>query len=150
MTSISRRSLLSGAAGVAVLTACRADRVTPPAPDADTVARQAAAAAEQSLVDAYATAIADDPTQQPVLEPLREHHLAHIRALIGPPPTTTPTPSGALSSAASPTLAQLAASERALSARHLAGLSTAAPALALLLASVAAGAASYAAVLEHR
>ena len=128
------------AAGAAVLTAACTTSAPPPRPrvrTADDELRDAAAAREQALIDAYAAAVATRPELQGVLT----DHAAHLVLLA---PAVPPTPAVA---AAAPSPRALAGQERAAAAAHAKAALTASRELAALLASLAACEASHAAVL---
>lgn len=154
MPMLTRRSLLLGAAASVLLVGCR-DK-TEPAPRGATVeelAREAAARAEQDLVDEYAIALVDHPSLTTRLTPLAEHHRRHIAALVRPPspsPSPSTSPSASTARTAAQSLTRLGQLEHRLAGLHLAALPTASPDLGLLLASLAASASANAAALGHR
>ncbi len=167
--------LLASAAALPLLLAtagCRSsDAFTGPNPLAgppplgrDVLTLQAVIAAEENLIDLYRTAIDGDPgaARLRTLRPLlAQHgqHLAQLRArLIVPPGTSaSPSPSGGSSPRASTTparvspthisTARLRAAERASAAGLVQRLATVPPALAQLLASIAASDATHVTVL---
>ncbi len=167
--------LLASAAALPLLFAtagCRSsDAFTGPDPLAgppplghDVLTLQAVIAAEEGLVDLYRTAIAGDrghsgATRSRTLRPLltqHEQHLAQLRArLIVPPgmsetarPAASGSPAGTGSTApARVSTARLRAAERASAAALVQRLATAPPALAQLLASIAASDATHVTVL---
>lgn len=161
----SRRQVLL-AAGVATAAACTTDKpLRPLPPTLDETLRAAAAAREQSLVDAYVAALREHPGLTSTLAPVLGDHAAHLAALRPDTPSatatatpvttplTTRTPRAPARSAAA-TLAGLAALEHEAATEH----STAAEraetdiscgrVLAPLLASLAACEASHAVVLR--
>jgi hypothetical protein len=132
----------------------------------DVLTLQAVIAAEETLIGLYHTAIGGDHVAAARLRTLRsllgqhEQHLARLKAMLIIPPGTTPTPSPsgpaagatasgvASGSAASPrparvSTARLRAAERASAASLVRQLATAPPALAQLLASIAASDATH-------
>lgn len=152
MSLLTRRALLLGAAAGVVLVGCR-EKSTPArhVPTADELSRDRAAAAEASLADEYATALAAHPLLAGRLTPLAEHHRRHVAVLVHPT-SPSPEPSG---SAAPPVtdgqvLLRLARLEQQLSQAHLAALPAACADLGLLLASLAAAASANAAELGRR
>jgi hypothetical protein len=172
-----RRALLASAAALPLLFAtagCRSsDAFTGPDPLAgrpplghDVLTLQAVIAAEEGLVDLYRTAIVGDrghsgATRPRTLRPLlaqHEQHLAQLRArLIVPPGMSAPgrpaaSATGSPASPVSPaparvSTARLRAAERASAAALVQRLATAPPALAQLLASIAASDATHVSVL---
>ena len=166
-----RRTLLASAATLPLLLAtvgCRSsDAFTGPDPLAgrprpapDVVMLAAVIAAEEDLIGLYRTALAGDSAATarsrdlPALLAQHEQHLTRLRArLIQPPGAATaaasPRPQ-AKASAAAPervTIARLRAAERASAAGLVRRLATTEPALAQLLASIAASDATHVAVL---
>ena len=164
--------LLASAAALPLLFAtagCRSsDAFTGPDPLAgrpplghDVLTLQAVIAAEEDLVDLYRTAIAGDrghsgAARSRTLRPLlaqHEQHLAQLRArLIVPPgvrggsPAAIATGSPAARASTAParvSTARLRAAERASAAALVQRLATAPPALAQLLASIAASDATH-------
>jgi len=118
------------------------------------LARAAAAATEQGLVDEYDEAVRSLPEQAAQLTTLREHHGLHVNALIHPS-TATPTPRATASPVTGSTTAKnvlrsLITAERAAQGQHTIALAVASPELALLLASLAASAAANAAELTRK
>ena len=128
----------------------------------DVLTLQAVIAAEQGMIDLYRAAISGDSGHQraaraPMLRALlaqHEQHLARLKArLIVPPGTSaspSPSPDGsgsAFFSAGPVSMAQLRAAERASAANLVRRLATAPPALAQLLASIAASDATHATAL---
>ena len=166
--------LLASAAALPLLFAtagCRSsDAFTGPDPLAgrpplghDVLTLQAVIAAEEGLVDLYRTAIADDrghsgATRSRTLRPLlaqHEQHLAQLRARLIMPPGMSATARPAASATGRPagtaparvSTARLRAAERASAAALVQRLATAPPALAQLLASIAASDATHVTVL---
>jgi len=162
--------LLASAATLPVLLAaagCRSsDAFTGPDPLAgrpplprDVLTLQAVIAAEENLIGMYQAAIGGDPgtsARLPLLRPLlaqHEQHLARLRARLIEPPGTTASPSARPSASAASTApapvstARLRAAERASAADLVERLATVQPALAQLLASIAASDATHVAVL---
>lgn len=94
-----RRTVLAGFGGavLAGLTGCTSEPAGPPPPDPDDLLRAAAVAREQSLLRAYDAALLASPTLTARLLPLREQHAEHLAALVGPPPSGSP--SGSASAA---------------------------------------------------
>jgi hypothetical protein len=174
-----RRTLLASAAALPLLLAtagCRSsDAFTGPDPLAgrpplgpDVLTLQAVIAAEENLIDLYRTALDGEPgpsatARSRTLGPLlaqHEQHLAQLRArLIVPPGTSaSPSPSGATArpsarSTGGPariSTARLRAAERASAADLVRRLATVPPALAQLLASIAASDATHVTVLANQ
>ena len=158
---LTRRALLI-TAGSAALVGCTsgAKKSTGPKPepdpDAATLARRTAAAAELALAGRYEALISSTPALATRLTPLLEHHRKHVGALIPTGASTATSPTVAASATAAPVppqksaLAELAAAERALSAQHVSALQDLPADLAMLLASLAAAAAAHAAELARR
>jgi hypothetical protein len=135
----------------------------------DVLTLQAVITAEENLINLYRTAINGDSGTAPhdarsrTLSPLlaqHEQHLAHLRARLIEPPGTTPTPapsgppgrpsaSAASTGPARVTTARLRAAERASAADLVQRLATVQPALAQLLASIAASDATHVTVLAE-
>jgi hypothetical protein len=163
-TAPRRRTLLASAATLPLLLAtagCRSSDVfTGPDPLAgrpplghDVLTLQAVIAAEENLIGLYRTAIGTDhaaATRRRTLESLlgqHEQHLARLKAMLVIPPAATASPSPS-HPAASPrpapvSMARLRAAERASAGRLVRQLATAPPALAQLLASIAASDATH-------
>jgi hypothetical protein len=162
--------LLASAAALPALLAaagCRsADAFTgpdplagPPRPAPDVITLEAVIAAEEALIHLYRTAIDGDPgaTGAQTLRQLlgqHEQHLVQLRArLILPPRTPGPqvspstSPSAASTAPVRVTTARLRAAERASAAGLVQRLASVEPALALLLASIAASDATHVMVL---
>jgi hypothetical protein len=131
-----------------LLAACTADEPAPrPAPvDPDDALRSAAAERERALLREYDAVLATRPGLAPRLAPVRGHHAEHLEALLGPPPTGSPSPSptAALPPAVPPpaddaaALARLVEAERAAGDAHALGCLTASRRLAPVLASLSA------------
>jgi hypothetical protein len=121
-----------------------------PDPDIAVVARALTASVE--LARRYAATAAALPELSGVLGPLAGEHAAHIDALGGAPTPVPTAPRPAPSSPAPPmgpteALAALAAAERASAAARVADLLPASPAVARLVASIAACQATHAMIL---
>ena len=152
--------LLLGSAG------CRSsDAFTGPDPLAgrpplghDVLTLQAVIAAEENMIDLYRTAISGDSpirgvSQARTLRSLlaqHEQHLVRLKARLVVPPGMSPSPSPSSGGRPSPSprsarvrVAQLQAAERASAADLVQRLATAPPALAQLLASIAASDATH-------
>ena len=154
--------LLLGSAG------CRSsDAFTGPDPLAgrpplghDVLTLQAVIAAEENMIDLYRTATSGDspirgaPRARTLRSLLAQHeqHLVRLKARLVVPPGMPPSPSPSPSSGGRPTpsprsarvmVAQLRAAERASAADLVQRLATAPPALAQLLASIAASDATH-------
>ena len=141
--------MLASGPAVLLAAACTADEATPrPAPvDPDDALRSAAAGRERALLREYDAVLAARPGLAERLAPVRGHHAEHLEALLGPPPTGSPSPSStaAVPPAVPPppddaaALARLVAAERAAGDAHaqdcLAASRTLAPVLASLSAS---------------
>jgi hypothetical protein len=124
----------------------------------DVLTLQAVIAAEENLIGLYRTALAGAPAPAQALRTLlaqHEQHLAQLRARLIVPPGPAPSPaqpgrpsaSGTATPAAPVSLARLRAAERASAADLVQRLATVPPALAQLLASIAASDATHVAVL---
>ena len=158
--------LLLGSAG------CRSsDAFTGPDPLAgrpplghDVLTLQAVIAAEENMIDLYRAATSGDSpirgaSRARTLRSLlaqHEQHLTRLKARLVVPPGMSPSPSPSPSSGGRPTpsprsarvgVAQLRAAERASAADLVQRLATAPPALAQLLASIAASDATHVTVL---
>ncbi|QNP69858.1 hypothetical protein IAG44_10635 [Streptomyces roseirectus] len=159
-----RRTLLTGAAGSAVLLAgCSSGPSTQEtAAGAPSVSQRVRARAVQDstgLLEQYDAVLAARPALAGLLAPLRGEVARHVGAFGGSTGTpSTPSTSSATSTSPSPAatpvddktaLAQLAAAERALADRRGAELLTVPGELARLLASVAAAGAVHAYVLTE-
>ena len=152
LASAAALPLLLGAAG------CRsADVFTGPDPLAgrpplghDVLTLQAVIAAEESMIDLYQLAIGGDSgtTRARTLRPLlaqHQQHLVQLKARLIVPPGASPSPSSAIPSPRASTISitRLRAAERASAADLVRRLATAPPALAQLLASIAASDATH-------
>ena len=126
----------------------------------DVLTLQAVIAAEENLIDLYKAAISGDPATSArprMLRPLlaqHEQHLARLRARLIVPPGTAASPSpgrtGSPSASRGPgrvSTARLREAERASAADLVQRLATVQPALAQLLASIAASDATHATAL---
>ena len=160
-----RRTLLASAATLPLLLAaagCRSSDVfTGPDPLAgrpplghDVLTLKAVIAAEENLIGLYRTAIGGDHATASRLRTLRsllgqhEQHLARLKAMLVTPPAASPSPSHPGPSPSSPrparvSMTRLRAAERASAASLVRQLATAPPALAQLLASIAASDATH-------
>lgn len=149
---LSRRVLLS-LTPLALAAACTGSDPAPgsrsarPSPvDPDDPLRSAAAERERALLREYDAVLAARPGLAPRLVPVRGHHAEHLQALLGPPPTASPSPSATpvVPPAVPPpaddaaALARLVAAERAAGDAHAADCLTASRALAPVLASLSA------------
>jgi hypothetical protein len=161
-----RRVLLASAAALPLLlgaAGCRsADVFTGPDPLAgrpplghDVLTLQAVIAAEESMIDLYQLAIGGDSgtTRARTLRPLlaqHQQHLVQLKARLIVPPGASPSPSSASPSPRASTISitRLRAAERASAADLVRRLATAPPALAQLLASIAASDATHATALR--
>ena len=129
-----------------------------PPPGHGVLTLQAVIAAEENMIDSYRTAISGDSGNQRAararmlraLLAQHEQHLVRLKArLIVPPgmsasPSPSPGGSGSASFSAGPvSVARLRAAERASAADLVRRLATAPPALAQLLASIAASDATH-------
>jgi hypothetical protein len=130
---------------------------TPPEPGPDVAMLRGAIGTEQALIARYHSAMARAPGLAGTLGPLLAQHREHLARLtsmlVEPPgrsaiPHTTPSPHGTAAPGSAATLAALEAAESD-AARSLAGrLTLAPPALAQLMASIAASEASHALLLR--
>jgi hypothetical protein len=161
-----RRVLLASAAALPLLlgaAGCRsADVFTGPDPLAgrpplghDVLTLQAVIAAEENMIDLYRLAISGDSgtTQARTLRSLlaqHQQHLVQLKARLIVPPGASPSPSSASPSPRASTISitRLRAAERASAADLVRRLATAPPALAQLLASIAASDATHATALR--
>ena len=138
----------------------------------DVLTLQAVIAAEESLIDLYRTAINGDPgnsgdratARSRTLRPLlaqHEQHLAQLRARLivppasgvqggGSPPGAAGSPPRASTAPARVSTARLRAAERASAADLVQRLATMPPALAQLLASIAASDATHVTALAEK
>jgi hypothetical protein len=158
LASAAALPLLLGAAG------CRSSDVfTGPDPLAgrpplghDVLTLQAVIAAEENMIDLYQLAISGDSgtTRARTLRSLLAQHQQHLvqlkaRLIVPPGASATPSPSSASPSprASTVSITRLRAAERASAADLVRRLATAPPALAQLLASIAASDATHATAL---
>ena len=158
LASAAALPLLLGAAG------CRSSDVfTGPDPLAgrpplghDVLTLQAVIAAEENMIDLYQLAISGDAgtTQARTLRLLLAQHQQHLvqlkaRLIVPPGASASPSPSSASPSprASTVSITRLRAAERASAADLVRRLATAPPALAQLLASIAASDATHATAL---
>jgi hypothetical protein len=140
--------VLTAAPALLVATACTADEAPGrPAPvDPDDALRSAAAERERALLLEYDAVLAARPGLAPRLLPLRGHHAEHLQALLGPPPSASPSPSptaGVPPAVPAPAddaaaLARLVVAERAAGDAHAADCLAASVRLAPVLASLSA------------
>lgn len=154
LASAAALPLLLGAAG------CRSSDVfTGPDPLAgrpplghDVLTLQAVIAAEENMIDLYQLAISGDSgtTQARTLRSLLAQHQQHLvqlkaRLIVPPGASASPSPSSASPSprASTVSITRLRAAERASAADLVRRLATAPPALAQLLASIAASDATH-------
>jgi hypothetical protein len=158
-----RRVLLASAAALPLLlgtAGCRSSDVfTGPDPLAgrpplghDVLTLQAVIAAEENMIDLYRLAISGDSgaSRARTLRSLRGQHQQHLvqlkaRLIVPPGASASPSPSSASPSprASTVSIARLRAAERASAADLVRRLATAPPALAQLLASIAASDATH-------
>ena len=157
-----RRSVLAATVMAVPLVAAGCKGVgalaTPPEPGPDVALLRGAIDTEQALIARYRAAMAGSPGLAGTLGPLlaqHREHLARLRSMLiepaSPSATPRPTPSSSATAAPGSPAATLAALESAETdaARSLAGrLALAPPALAQLLASIAASEASHALLLR--
>jgi len=158
LASAAALPLLLGAAG------CRSSDVfTGPDPLAgrpplghDVLTLQAVIAAEENMIDLYQLALSGDPgtTRARTLRSLlaqHQQHLVQLKARLIVPPGASPSPSPSSASpsprASTVSITRLRAAERASAADLVRRLATAPPALAQLLASIAASDATHATAL---
>ena len=159
--------LLASAAALPLLlgaAACRSSDVfTGPDPLAgrpplghDVLTLQAVITAEENMIDLYQLAISGDPgtTRARTLRSLLAQHQQHLvqlkaRLIVPPGASASPSPSSASPSprASTVSITRLRAAERASAADLVRRLATAPPALAQLLASIAASDATHATAL---
>ncbi len=163
---VRRRSVLAAAMTAVPLAAAGCKGVgalgTPPTPGPDVAVLKAAIRTEQALIARYRAAMAGSPGLDGTLGPLlgqHREHLARLTSMLIEPssPGTTPHASPSVSARASTgsppaaTLAGLEADENAAASSQAGRLALAPPALAQLLASIAASEASHALLLRtHR
>ena len=158
LASAAALPLLLGAAG------CRSSDVfTGPDPLAgrpplghDVLTLQAVITAEENMIDLYQLALSGDPgtTRARTLRSLlaqHQQHLVQLKARLIVPPGASPSPSPSSASpsprASTVSITRLRAAERASAADLVRRLATAPPALAQLLASIAASDATHATAL---
>jgi hypothetical protein len=157
---LSRRSVLAATAMTVPLVAVGCKGVgglgTRPTAAPDVALLDAAILTEQTLIARYQSALAGTPglaaTLTPILAQHREH-LARLRSMLIVPPgsraTAEAAPSAPAGTTAAPaTLAVLEADETAAARSQTGRLAAAPPALAQLLASIAASEASHALLLR--
>jgi hypothetical protein len=160
-----RRSLLAaaGAALPVLLTACRGMQAlgTPPPPARDIRVLRAAITAEELMVDRYATALGRLPASASglpaALRAVQAEHAAHLgqlrTRLIEPAGAPTPavprSPAIALGSGLASLLETLEQAEQSASDQLLGQLAGLPPALAQLLASIAASEATHVPLLQQ-
>jgi hypothetical protein len=164
-----RRVLLASAAALPLLlgaAGCRSSDVfAGPDPLAgrpplghDVLTLQAVIAAEENMIDLYQLAMSGDPgtTRARTLRPLLAQHQQHLvqlkaRLIVPPGASASPSPSPSSASpsprASTVSITRLRAAERASAADLVRRLATAPPALAQLLASIAASDATHATAL---
>jgi hypothetical protein len=162
-----RRVLLASAAALPLLlgaAGCRSSDVfTGPDPLAgrpplghDVLTLQAVITAEENMIDLYQLALSGDPgtTRARTLRSLLAQHQQHLvqlkaRLIVPPGASASPSPSSASPSprASTVSITRLRAAERASAADLVRRLATAPPALAQLLASIAASDATHATAL---
>jgi hypothetical protein len=133
---------------------------TPPEPGPDVAILRGAIGTEQALIARYRSAMAGSPALSGTLGPLlaqHREHLARLTSMLIEPashsasPDSTPSTAGTAAAESGPAAATLAALEAAETdaARSLASrLTLAPPALAQLMASIAASEASHALLLR--
>jgi hypothetical protein len=163
-----RRVLLASAAALPLLlgaAGCRSSDVftgpdplagRPPPLGHDVLTLQAVIAAEENMIDLYQLALSGDPgtTRARTLRSLLAQHQQHLvqlkaRLIVPPGASASPSPSSASPSprASTVSITRLRAAERASAADLVRRLATAPPALAQLLASIAASDATHATAL---
>ena len=122
----------------------------------DVLTLQAVITAEENMIDLYQLAISGDPgtTRARTLRSLlaqHQQHLVQLKARLIVPPGASPSPSPSSASpsprASTVSITRLRAAERASAADLVRRLATAPPALAQLLASIAASDATHATAL---
>jgi hypothetical protein len=155
---LKRRSVLAATVMTVPLVAAGCKGVgglgTPPTKAPDVALLGAAIRTEQTLIARYHSALTRAPGLAGTLHPLlaqHREHLARLRSmLIVPPgsPTTAPPSPSAGTRLAPATLAALEADETAAARSQTRRLAAAPPALAQLLASIAASEASHALLLR--
>jgi ferritin-like protein len=167
---LSRRSVLLSAAVAAAVTACTDEPAesspTPPPPSPDELLRRVVVAAEADLIALYAATRAAHPQLADALAPVEDRHRRHFDAVAAsgrvavatrPRATANPTQASATATPSAPPLPTdpAAALDALRSAEHTAAearlkdcLSCKDPALAELVAAVAAGEAANAVLLS--
>jgi hypothetical protein len=157
-----RRSVLAATVMTVPLVAAGCKGVgalgTPPEPGPDVAVLRGAIGTEQALIARYRTALAGSPGLAGTLGPLlaqHREHLARLTAMLIEPasPSDTPRPSPSSSGpagtgSAAATLAALEVAETDAASALAARLALAPPALAQLMASIAASEASHALLLR--
>ncbi len=158
-----RRSVLAAAAVTVPLVAAGCKGVgglgTLPKAGPDVAVLRGAIGTEQALIDRYRSAMAGSPGLAGTLGPLLAQHREHLARLTSmlieppgrsPPPRAAPSSPGTAGTGSAPaaTLAALEAAETAAARSLTARLALAPPALAQLLASIAASEASHALLLR--
>ncbi|MEU8031159.1 hypothetical protein AB0C13_21375 [Streptomyces sp. NPDC049099] len=150
-----RRSLLTSAAGAALLAGCSADPDSAGSggPSATARARARAARDSRALLERYDAVLASHPGLAERLRPLRAQVAAHAAAFTDGATPTTATPASPspapVPAAEKDALAGLAAAERALADRRAKELLEVPGEPARLLASVAAAGAAHAYLLTE-
>lgn len=139
MSTTRRRLLLGGA--LLPLAACTPSREAErPGPvDPDVALRDAAVARERALLASYDALLLASPDLAARLGPLRAEHAEHLAALGAQEQASTATPVPV----PAPALPALVAAERAAAAAHAEATVGASPALAAVLAQLAASEASH-------
>ena len=158
---LTRRSVLAATAMTVPLVAAGCKGVgglgTPPKAAPDVAVLHHAIATEQALIARYHAALAGSPGLAGTLGPLlaqHREHLARLTSMLILPATPRPTPRPSAAAPAGPagpraaTLAALAAAETDAASSLVGRLALAPPALAQLLASIAASEASHALLLR--
>lgn len=158
-----RRSVLAAAVMTVPLVAAGCKGVgalgTPPEPGPDVAVLRGAIGTEQALIARYRSAMAGSPALSGTLGPLlaqHREHLARLTSMIiepaghGASPDTTPSAAGTAATGSGPaaTLAALEAAEAGAARSLDSRLILAPPALAQLMASIAASEASHALLLR--
>jgi len=158
-----RRSVLAAAVMTVPLVAAGCKGVgalgTPPEPGPDVAVLRGAIGTEQALIARYRSAMAGSPALSGTLGPLLAQHREHLARLTsmliepaghGASPDTTPSAAGTAATGSGPaaTLAALEAAEAGAARSLDSRLILAPPALAQLMASIAASEASHALLLR--
>jgi len=158
-----RRSVLAAAVMTVPLVAAGCKGVgalgTPPEPGPDVAMLRGAIGTEQALIARYRSAMAGSPALSGTLGPLLAQHREHLARLTsmliepaghGASPDTTPSAAGTAATGSGPaaTLAALEAAEAGAARSLDSRLILAPPALAQLMASIAASEASHALLLR--